>query len=225
MEKPLALNLEELENVQTAHVKAESCQLMVGFNRRFAPQVKIMKELLEQTNQPKCFIMVMNAGHIPTDHWTQNLEVGGGRIVGEACHHIDLMRFLADSPIVSVHAQYMEETNSINSAKDKVSINLGFKDGSIGTIHYFANGGSSFPKERIEVFVDERTLQLDNFLKLRGFNWPGFRKHSLWLQDKGQDACSKAFLNSIENSGESPIPHHEIFEVSRVAIEAANLIL
>ena len=81
--------------------------------------------------------MVMNAGHIPTDHWTQDLEIGGGRIVGEACHHIDLMRFLADSPIVSVHAQYMEEANSTNSAKDKVSISLVFKDSSIGTIHYF----------------------------------------------------------------------------------------
>ena len=225
VEKPLALTLEELEDVQTAYANAGSCQLMVGFNRRFAPQVKIMKELLEQISQPKCFIMVMNAGHIPADHWTQDLEIGGGRIVGEACHHIDLMRFLSGSPIVSVHAHCMEEANSTSSAKDKVSINLGFKDGSIGTIHYFANGGNSFSKERIEVFAGGRTLQLDNFRKLRGFNWPGFRKHALWQQDKGQNACSKAFLNSIKNSGKSAIPHQEIFEVTRVAIEAVNSIL
>jgi predicted dehydrogenase/threonine dehydrogenase-like Zn-dependent dehydrogenase len=225
VEKPLALTLEELEDVQTAYLKARSCQLMVGFNRRFAPQIRTMKELLEQTNQPKCFIMVMNPGHIPADHWTQDLEIGGGRIVGEACHHIDLMRFLSGSPIVSVHAHCMEEVNSTSSAKDKVSINLGFKNGSIGTIHYFANGGNSFPKERIEVFAGGRTLQLDNFRKLRGFNWPGFRKHALWRQDKGQNACSKAFLNSIKNSGKSAIPHQEIFEVNRVAIEAAKSIL
>ncbi len=119
----------------------------------------------------------------------------------------------------------MEDVHSTSSAKDKVSINLGFKDGSIGTIHYFANGGNSFSKERIEVFAGGRTLQLDNFRKLRGFNWPGFRKHALWQQDKGQNACSKAFLNSIKNSGKSAIPHQEIFEVTRVAIEAVNSIL
>ena len=225
VEKPLALTLEELENVQNAHNSAGGCQLMVGFNRRFAPQVKIMKELLAQTNKPKSFVMVMNAGHLPSDHWTQDSEVGGGRIIGEACHHIDLMRFLSGSPIASVHGHCMKEGTSQNSIPDNASVNLCFEDGSIGTIHYFANGGNSFPKERIEVFVGGRTLQLDNFLKLRGFNWPGFRKHSLWQQDKGQDACSKAFLNSIENSGESPIPQQEIFEVSRVAIEAAGSIL
>ena len=225
VEKPLALTLEELENVQNAHNSAGGCQLMVGFNRRFAPQVKIMKELLAQTNKPKSFVMVMNAGHLPSDHWTQDSEVGGGRIIGEACHHIDLMRFLSGSPIASVLGHCMKEGTSQNSIPDNASVNLCFEDGSIGTIHYFANGGNSFPKERIEVFVGGRTLQLDNFLKLRGFNWPGFRKHSLWQQDKGQDACSKAFLNSIENSGESPIPQQEIFEVSRVAIEAAGSIL
>ena len=93
------------------------------------------------------------AGHIPVDHWTQDLEIGGGRIVGEACHHIDLMRFLSGSPIVSVHAQCMEEADSTISVKDKVSISLVFKDGSIGTIHYFANGGNSFQKKKEQKFL------------------------------------------------------------------------
>lgn len=225
VEKPLALTLEEIEEIQRTFDGAASCRLMVGYNRRFAPQVKIMKELLEQTNQPKSFVMLMNAGCISPDHWTQDPEVGGGRIIGEACHLIDLMRFLSGSSIISVQGHCMNGKSLKKASSDIASINLGFEDGSIGTIHYFANGGNSFPKERIEVFVGGRTLQLDNFLKLRGFNWPGFRKHSLWQQDKGQDACSKAFLNSIGNSGESPIPHQEIFEVSRVAIEAAGLIL
>lgn len=225
VEKPLALTLEEIEEIQRTFDGAASCRLMVGYNRRFAPQVKIMKELLEQTNQPKSFVMLMNAGCISPDHWTQDPEVGGGRIIGEACHLIDLMRFLSGSSIISVQGHCMNGKSLKKASSDIASINLGFEDGSIGTIHYFANGGNSFPKERIEVFVGGRTLQLDNFLKLRGFNWPGFRKHSLWQQDKGQDACSKAFLNSIGNSGESPIPHQEIFEVSRVAIEAAGSIL
>lgn len=225
VEKPLALTLEEIEDIQRTFERAASCRLMVGYNRRFAPQVKIMKELLEQTNQPKSFVMLMNAGCISPDHWTQDPEVGGGRIIGEACHLIDLMRFLSGSSIISVQGHCMNGKSLEKASSDIASINLGFEDGSIGTIHYFANGGNSFPKERIEVFVGGRTLQLDNFLKLRGFNWPGFRKHSLWQQDKGQDACSKAFLNSIGNSAESPIPHQEIFEVSRVAIEATNLIL
>ena len=225
VEKPLALTLEEIEEIQRTFDGAASCRLMVGYNRRFAPQVKIMKELLEQTNQPKSFVMLMNAGCISPDHWTQDPEVGGGRIIGEACHLIDLMRFLSGSSIISVQGHCMNGKSLEKASSDIASINLGFEDGSIGTIHYFANGGNSFPKERIEVFVGGRTLQLDNFLKLRGFNWPGFRKHSLWQQDKGQDACSKAFLNSIGNSGESPIPHQEIFEVSRVAIEAAGSIL
>ena len=224
MEKPLALTLEELENVQNAHNSAGGCQLMVGFNRRFALQVKIMKELLAPNQQTQIF-RYGNECRTPSFRPLDSRLRSGGRIIGEACHHIDLMRFLSGSPIASVHGHCMKEGTSQNSIPDNASVNLCFEDGSIGTIHYFANGGNSFSKERIEVFVGGRTLQLDNFLKLRGFNWPGFRKHSLWQQDKGQDACSKAFLNSIENSGESPIPQQEIFEVSRVAIEAAGSIL
>src|SRR5690606_32546615 len=98
----------------------------------------------------------------------------------------------------------------------------GFEDGSFGTIHYLANGGASFPKERIEVFAGGRTLQLDNFLSLRGFNWPGFRKQKLWRQDKGQAGCVAAFMRAIERGEPSPIAPDELFEVARVTIEAAE---
>ena len=110
--------------------------------------------------------MTMNAGAIPADHWTQDNAVGGGRI-GEACHFIDLMRFLAGSKIVSVQARRMGETDAVQVLEDKASITLGFEDGSFGTIFYLANGASSFPKERVEVFAAGRVLQLDNSVNLR----------------------------------------------------------
>jgi len=222
VEKPLALTLAELAQVQSAH-GASGRHLMVGFNRRFAPQVQTMKRLLEPVRAPKSFVMVMNAGAIPPDHWTQDPAIGGGRIIGEACHFIDLMRFLAGSPISSVQVRKMGETDAEAITEDKMAILLGFEDGSFGTIHYLANGGASFPKERIEVFTSGRTLQLDNFLKLRGFNWPGFRRENLWQQDKGQKAAVAAFLSAIETGGPSPIPADELFEVARVTIEAAEL--
>lgn len=223
VEKPLAMTLEELEQVQAAHQDSGK-HLMVGFNRRFAPQVQTMKRLLGAVKAPKSFVMVMNAGAIPADHWTQDPAAGGGRIIGEACHYIDLMRFLADAPITSAQARRMGDTDAEAVTEDKASITLGFADGSFGTIHYLANGGASFPKERVEVFAAGRTLQLDNFLKLRGFNWPGFRKQNLWRQDKGQNACAAAFLKAVETGGTAPIPASELFEVARVTIEAAELL-
>ena len=179
-----------------------------------------MKRALDGVREPKSFVMLMNAGAIPADHWTQNPTIGGGRIIGEACHYIDLMRFLAGAPIVSVHARRMG--GDIAAVKDdKASITLGFADGSFGTILYLANGGTSFPKERIEAFAAGRTLQLDNFLKLRSFNWPGVKSQSLWQQDKGQRACVKAFLDSVSAGKASPIPADELFEVARATLEAA----
>ena len=223
VEKPLALTHNELGEVKAAHAESGK-HLMVGFNRRFAPQVQTMKRLLDAQTAPKSFIMVMNSGAIPADHWTQDLEVGGGRIIGEACHYIDLMRFLAGAPIISVQARRMGDTDAEAVTEDKASITLGFEDGSFGTIHYFANGGASFGKERIEVFAAGRTLQLDNFRKLRGFNWPGFKKRNLWRQDKGQTLCAAAFIKAVEAGGSPPIPATELFEVARVAVEVAEIL-
>lgn len=223
VEKPLALTFEELDAVKAAHAVSGQL-LMVGFNRRFAPQVRVIKELLGSVKAPKSFIMVMNAGSIPATHWTQDTQIGGGRIIGEACHHIDLMRHLAGSRITSVQARRLGDTAFEAVSEDKAAITLGFADGSFGTIHYLANGGSSFPKERIEVFAAGRTLQLDNFRKLRGYNWPGFRKDNLWRQDKGQNACAAAFLSAVAHGGPAPIPAEELFEVARVSIEVASIL-
>ena len=223
VEKPLSLTLEELEHVKTAHT-ASACHLMVGFNRRFAPLVQTMKRLLTSVSEPKSFVMVMNAGSIPADHWTQDPQIGGGRIIGEACHLFDLMRHLAGAPITSMQVRRLGNTDNVQITEDKAAILLGFADGSFGTIHYLANGGSAFPKERVEVFTAGRTLQLDNFVKLKGFNWPGFKKQTLWRQDKGQNACAAAFLQSIETGTPSPIAADELYEVARISIKAADMI-
>lgn len=227
VEKPLAINHEELQLVEGA-LAAQSSEkpvnLMVGFNRRFSPQIQKMKSLLATTTQPKSFIMTMNAGNIPSDHWTQDIQVGGGRIIGEACHYIDLMRFLAGSTIVSVQARRMGDSDSVDVTEDKAVIILGFEDGSFGTIHYFANGAASFPKERIEAFVDGKVLQLDNFVKLKGFGWKGFKKLNLWKQDKGQGNCVAAFVDSIEQGKACPIPLDEILEVSKISIDVADML-
>jgi len=227
VEKPLAITLQELADVQQAYQEAQAkggAHLMVGFNRRFSPQVQKMKDLLAPVNEPKTFIMTMNAGAIPADHWTQDVNAGGGRIIGEACHFIDLMRFLAGSEIVSIQARRMGNSDSVAVAEDKASITLGFADGSFGTILYLANGAASFPKERVEVFAAGRVLQLDNFRKLKGFGWPGFKKMNLWKQDKGQNACAAAFLSAIEHGTATPITPEEIFEVARVTIEATEIL-
>ena len=128
-------------------------------------------------------IMTVNAGYIPLEHWTQDPEAGGGRIIGEACHFIDLLRFLAGSEIVSSKIVRLQ-----SGVKDTASIQLAFGDGSIGTIHYFANGNKGFPKERLEVFCGGKILQMDNFKMLRGWGWKGFKKMKLWRQDKGHGA-------------------------------------
>lgn len=222
VEKPLCLTLEELAAIEGALAARRASggpapMLMVGFNRRFAPQVKRMRQLLAGTTGPKSFVMTVNAGAIAAQHWTQDPAVGGGRIVGEACHFIDLLRFLAGAPIAG-----WERADMDSPTGDTVTLQLRFADGSMGTVHYFANGSKAFPKERLEVFVAGRVLQLDNFRKLTGFGWPGFGKMNLWRQDKGQKACAQAFVDALAQGGGGPIPLEEVLEVSRVSIEIAG---
>jgi predicted dehydrogenase len=222
VEKPIALKTEELREIEAARAEAmakgASPLVMVGFNRRFAPQVVRLKSLLRGANGPKSFVMTANAGAIPAEHWTQDRDIGGGRIVGEGCHFIDLLRFLAGERIVRVRAHAMAAKSD-----DTVSIELGFADGSIGTVHYFANGPKSFPKERLEVFAQGRVIQLDNFRRMTGFDWPKFKSMNLWSQDKGQKACAAAFVDAVASGGASPIPFEELIEVAEATIAAADL--
>ncbi len=213
VEKPLALTLADLTRIEAAAQAQPTLRLMVGFNRRFAPQVVKIKQLLAGTPGAKTFVMTVNAGAIPAQHWTQNPTVGGGRLVGEGCHFIDLLRFLAATPIVAHSVTVLDDTT-----RDTLSVSLSFACGSMATVHYFANGSKAFPKERLEVFAAGRVLQLDNFRRLTGFGWPGFGKMNLWRQDKGQAACAAAFVRAVEQGGPAPIALTELLEVARVTL-------
>jgi predicted dehydrogenase/threonine dehydrogenase-like Zn-dependent dehydrogenase len=222
VEKPLALTRDELEQIQSvrAALDPNPPMLMVGFNRRFAPHVQKMKTLLDGVREPKSFIMTVNAGAIPASHWTQDRSIGGGRIIGEGCHFIDLLRHLAGYPIVGMQATMIGAGPEIRD--DKVSFMLNFADGSLGVVHYLANGHKSFPKERLEAFCAGRILQLDNFRALRGFGWPGFSKSKLWRQDKGNKACAAAFVDAIRDGGQAPIPFEELVEVTQTSFDIVD---
>jgi predicted dehydrogenase len=220
-EKPLCLTEADLDEI-AAEARARPNQLlMLGFNRRFALQVVRMKALLASAPGPKSLILTVNAGAIPADHWTQDMAVGGGRIIGEACHFIDLARHLAGAPIAS-HRVLALGTPDPQGPRDSVAIALGFADGSEATVHYLANGHKGFAKERIEVFASGRVLQLDNFRKLTGWGWRGFTKMNLWKQDKGAYAAVAAFVHAIRDGGAAPIPLDEMIESSRVSILSAG---
>ena len=223
VEKPLAINRQQLEEVKqyyTQYAVPNGLQLMVGFNRRFSPQVVKMKSLLDAVFGPKSFIMTVNSGAVPTDHWTQSINIGGGRIIGEGCHFIDLLRFLVGVPSSRVRA--MKMTESVNHCVDNVSFIIEFVDGSMGTVHYLASGNKLFPKERLEVFSSGAVLQLDNFRRLEGYGWPGFKKMNLSKQDKGNRACVKAFVDSVSAGGTSPISFDELCEVTQLSFDIVD---
>lgn len=231
VEKPLCRTHDELQGIfaalSGARAKARAAALpepilMVGFNRRFAPQIVRIKALLDPLAAPKAFVLTVNAGAIPANHWTQDRESGGGRIIGEACHFVDLLRHLAGSPIESFQAGGMGEAGP--TPRDTATVTLRFESGSIGTIHYFANGHRSLPKERLEVFCGGKALVLDNFLKLRGYGWPQFSNLNLWRQNKGQEQCVAAFVEAVTNRLAAPIPLAELLEVSRVTIDVAKVL-
>ena len=224
VEKPLCMTPSELEEIKKAYLEANKTKpllLMVGFNRRFAPLIQQTKEVLETSNAPFSMILTVNAGSIPPEHWTQDISSGGGRIIGEACHFIDLLRFIANSPIKQISA--IEMPDGADKPIDTMTINMSFENSSIGTVHYFSNGNKSFPKERLEIFSGGKIIQLDNFKTLNGFGIKGMKKQSLWAQDKGHQNCAKAFVDSISSGGLAPIQIEEIFEITKNTFAVANI--
>ncbi|MBR6292499.1 MAG: bi-domain-containing oxidoreductase [Bacteroidales bacterium] len=216
VEKPLCLNEEDLNAIVDAYKAApEGTTLTVGFNRRFAPLAMKLKQLVG--NGPKNIVATMNAGFIPPEVWVHDLEVGGGRIIGEACHFIDLCSYLASSRVISVCMNAMGENPQENT--DNATILLKYENGTNAVINYFANGSKSYPKERVEVFSQERVLVLDNWRKLTGYGVKGFSKMSTKL-DKGQ-ANQFAMLNErIQKGGESLIPFESIVNTTKATFAA-----
>ena len=215
VEKPLCLIAEELEQIITAYTRVETnseqflrTQLMVGFNRRFS---SLSTELKKQIGSGTMSILYrINAGHIPGDTWVQDMEIGGGRIIGEACHFIDYLTWLNGSLPVSVFASALPDSGGRN---DTVNINIAFENGSTGVIAYYANGPRSMPKEYIEVFHNGSSGVINNFKELSLFG-KSKRKKKLLNLDKGQKAMVKQFLNSIQ-TGTPLIPFEEIVSVTK----------
>ncbi len=226
VEKPLCMSLEELNEIRKVYNETaveNGTRIMVGFNRRFSPLIEEARKCLKTLSEPMSVIITVNAGIISGEHWTQDKETGGGRIIGEACHFIDLIRYLTGHPVVEIKSTAMFENSNNSKPADTVTITMSHKNGSTGTVHYFANGCKEFPKERIEVFAAGRILQIDNYKNLNFFGWPGVKNISLWSQDKGQENCAKAFIEGIKNGHPSPISIEEIFEVAELTIAAAKM--
>jgi predicted dehydrogenase/threonine dehydrogenase-like Zn-dependent dehydrogenase len=211
-EKPLCLLEDELRSIVGAYfgiAASERLSLMVGFNRRFAPMIVRMKSFLAAIAEPLVLHYRVNAGHLPADHWVNDREQGGGRILGEVCHFVDLISFLAGSPIAEVDARAVG--NSGRYSGDNVLISLRFANGSEGTISYLANGDRAFSKERVEVFGGGSTAVLDDFRRLELVR-NGRREviHSRWRQDKGHRPEWAAFAESVQRRGEAPISFVEL---------------
>lgn len=223
VEKPLCTTLDELEQLARALDAAPGQLLMVGFNRRFAPHVIELRQRLAPASEPKAMLMTVNAGAVPSEHWVVDPDVGGGRILGEACHFIDLLRHLAGAPIVD-HALRAARPIGAGRGNDDVTLTLKFADGSLGTIVYVSSGHRSFPKERLEVFQAGRVLRLDNFRSLGGWGVPHFSRRRALKQDKGQFAGVRAFIQAVALGGPPPIPVDELLEVARVSILAQKAV-
>ncbi|MBB6005149.1 bi-domain-containing oxidoreductase [Arcicella rosea] len=217
VEKPLALTQEEIDEIIEVYQQSGKT-LTVGFNRRFSPFIQDAKKQLGSNNLPMNVIATMNAGCIPSTHWTQDMSVGGGRIIGEACHLIDLISFITGSLVESVVMNAMEQSPSLNT--DNATILLKYQNGSTGVINYFSNGHKSYSKERIEIYSQGRTIIVDNFRKsiYYGFKNSGFSQS----QDKGHFQQFKLWLERLKNGGEAIIPFEEIINISKASIEAVS---
>lgn len=219
VEKPLALNKEELEQVIISY-KESGKTISVGFNRRFAPLAIQMKKALGSGNTPMNIIATMNAGFIPGKVWVHDMEVGGGRIIGEACHFIDLITYLSGSKVKAVCMNAMGANPEENT--DNATILLKYENGTNGVINYFSNGSKAYSKERVEVYHQERTLIMDNWRKLNGFGFKNFGSASSG-QDKGHQTQFNLLIESLQKSGNAIIPIDELVnttEASFAAIES-----
>ncbi|MFN8344992.1 MAG: bi-domain-containing oxidoreductase [Spirosomataceae bacterium] len=214
VEKPLAIFEDELDELLKTPALTKY-GITVGFNRRFSPHALKMKALLG--NAPMNVIATMNAGFIPANSWVHDRSVGGGRILGEACHFMDLITFLTGSCITSVCMNAMGV--SPTETTDNASILLRYENGSTGVINYFSNGHKSYSKERVEVYSQERTLILDNFRTLEGYGFKGFSKLKT-SQDKGHKFQFQELLKRIQTGGEPLIPLQEIINTTQASFAA-----
>ncbi len=216
VEKPLALTMDELEAVKSAQQKHPKQHVVVGFNRRFSPLTQKLKSIVSSSVQPMNLIFTANAGFIPKDHWTQDPLVGGGRILGEACHFIDLCSYVAGSRVKKVSASALGL--QADRYSDNVMITLQFENGSQGVINYLSNGSKAYSKERMEAFSEGRVLILDNFRQLEGYHVSGFKKLKLSKQDKGHQEQFSTWLKTLKDGGQPMVPFADLVNSTQASL-------
>lgn len=214
VEKPLALNSQELELIIESQQKSGKT-LTVGFNRRFSPHIRKIKSIVG--NSLMNVVATMNAGAIPANVWVHDMKVGGGRIIGEACHYIDLITYLTGSKVKSVCMNSLGVNPEENT--DNASILLKYENGSTGVINYFANGSKAYSKERVEVYSQERTIVMDNFRTTEGFGTKGFSKLKTKM-DKGHNAQFQLLVTRTKDGGDPLIPFDEIVNTTKASFGA-----
>jgi polar amino acid transport system substrate-binding protein len=214
VEKPLCLTEEELEEIAALHKEHPGARLMVGFNRRFARHIRTIKK--EFTDKlPKAINYRINAGAVPPEHWIQDPAIGGGRIIGEVCHFVDLAMYLAGSLPQCLSAAAMQDPRGL---LDTLNVNLLFRDGSIANVSYFANGSKAVKKEYLEVFSSGKTAVLDDFTRLDIFT-SGRRTNKRMSRDKGHSREVREFLNWVRKGGPAPIPFEEIYYSTKMSFD------
>ncbi len=218
VEKPLCLKEAEMQSIIKAKNKVQK-SVMVGFNRRFSPLTKKLKKAMG--NNIMTMLYRVNAGSIPADNWIQDLEIGGGRILGEVCHFIDFFTFVSGSYPTKISAVSLTDQNNLN---DTVNILIKFKNGSTGVIGYYANGGKSMPKEYIEIFSCGQSAILNDFKELRIYGKGKPKNIKLFNQNKGQKEMIEAFIDCLLKDGGSPISFDEIISVTKASFRVLDSI-
>ena len=221
VEKPLALNDAELDGVLEAASHSEG-QLLVGFNRRFSPLAARAKEVFANRQSPLSIVYRVNAGRIPREHWTQDAREGGGRIIGEVCHFIDLMQFLTGAAPKSVYAESVAGDKGDAISEDSVFITLQFDDGSNGVIAYLAEGDSSLPKEHIEIFGEGKTFVIEDFRSARLYADGREKKETLRQQDKGQAEETRVACAVVAEGKPAPITLQELEATTRATFRIVD---
>ncbi|HJR79279.1 MAG TPA: bi-domain-containing oxidoreductase [Anaerolineales bacterium] len=222
VEKPLAINSAQLSAISEQLKTNGQSLLTVGFNRRFAPLASQLQSLVANLQESRYIHYRVNAGYIPLNHWTQDPSIGGGRIVGEACHFVDFITFLVGAPPVSVSAHALP--NNGKYYEDNVSLTFTFPDGSIGVVDYLANGDPSFPKERLEVFCGGTVAVLDDFKVLQTVKDGKKKEARLSAQDKGWINEWSVFAKAIREGGPPSIPYEQLIGVTRATFAAVESI-
>mgnify|MGYP000707665710 CR=1 FL=1 len=221
VEKPLAVNSEQLSVISEQLAKTDHCLLITGFNRRFAPLATQLAAHFAHRTEALYMHYRVNAGCIPLNHWVHDPEQGGGRIIGEGCHFIDFLTFLVGSAPVSVSAAALPDGGKYR--EDNVTMAFTFADGSIGVVDYLANGDKSFPKERVEVFCGGQIAVLDDFRALETVRDGKRKTVKLWGQDKGHFNEMQALVRAIR-AGQAPIPYEQLIGVTKASFAAVESI-